>query len=269
MDSIAAITDLEDGRNTMLATPQSKLAAIVTDAYRIFGGYKLGKTLNVCSCNVCLADAAEAELLKTPLRAISSKLLAKYTDAVSGGTHSARADEFRYFLPRYLELIAADDPPDDMGFDICLRRFRDWPSWRTDWPREQVECLDQFYDAYLVASLRHTAVSQSATYCGLRFNLGDILSMIVTAGGDITRVLQTWDAAADPDAAIHMAALRSDVRRDPTRLINAHLSQEYTTAAEAIGAFLSRTEVDERLERVFFGIKDPALQKIVSDAMWI
>jgi hypothetical protein len=251
----------------MKSDDHAKPGAIVADAYRIFGRYKLGRVLNVCHCDVCISADAEAELLKTPLRAISSKLLAKYTDAVSAGTDAERADEFRYFLPRYFELIAADDPPDDMGFDICLRRLRDWP-WRTDWPREQVECIDKFFEAYLVACLRHTAVSQSATYIGLRFNLGDILTMIVTAGGDLARVLDAWDKAPDPDAAIHMAALRSDVRRDPTRLINAHLSQQYDAAAEAIGDFLSRTDVDERLERVFFQLKDPGLQKIVSDAMW-
>jgi hypothetical protein len=245
----------------------SRLERIVTDAFRVFGHYRLGPALNVCHCDVCLTAEAEAELLRTPLRAISSKLLAKYTDAVSAGTAAERADEFRYFLPRYFELIAADDPPDDMGFDICLRRLRDWP-WRTDWPREQVECMDQFFEAYLVASLRHTEVSQSTSYCGLRFGLRDILTMVVTAGGNIARVLDAWDRAPDPNAAIHMAALRSDVRRDPTRMINAHLSQEYSDAAEAIGAFLARPEVDRRLERIFFELEHPALQKIVSDAMW-
>jgi hypothetical protein len=247
---------------------QAQLAKIVEEAYRAFGKRRLGPALNVCHCNVCLSDTDEAALLTTPLRAISSKLLGKYTNAVSAGTAEERSIEIRYFLPRCFELIAADDPPDDMGLDICLRRLRDF-EWRKQWPPEQVECVDRFFDAYLVASLRHTSVWQSGTSYALAFDLGDVLCMIVTAGGDLERALDAWDRASGPSAEIHMAALRSLVRRDPDpRIVNAHLSQEFTGAAHAIGKFLARAEVDARLERTFFSLNHLGLQQLVSDAIW-
>lgn len=244
------------------------LADVIEKSYRLFRHYRPQNPLNVCHCNVCLSAEDERKLLSTPLRQISSTLLAAYTDAVSAGTEPERFDELRYFLPRYFELIAANDPPDDMGLDICLRRLRE-TQWRTSWPAEQVALIEDFFDAYLLSSLANLEICEWPAGWRLRFELNSVLTMIVTAGGDIDRALEVWDAAPEPGAAIHMASLRSSVSGGPPRrLTNAHLSGEFEAAAHAIGDFLSRAEVDQRLEGSFFAIQDERLQKIVSDAMW-
>ena len=244
------------------------LHAVIEEAYWVFSGYRPQKTLNVCHCDVCIDAESERALLATPLRQISSKLLSRYTDAVSAGTDDVRFDELRYFLPRYLELIAANDPPDDMGYNICLRRLQE-AIWRTAWPAEQVAVIERFFDAYLASSLTNVELCQWPAGWALRFPLGDVLTMIATAGGDIERVLRIWEAAPDPGAALHMAALRSDLTGGPEwRLNDAHLSPDFRAAARAIGAFLTREDVDARLETVFFSLEDERHQKIVSDATW-
>lgn len=251
----------------MQRTGVPPLADVIEKAYRLFRHYRPQNPLNVCHCDVCLSVENEAKLLSTPLRQIPGTLLAAYTDAVSAGAEAERFDELRYFLPRYFELIAANDPPDNMGPDICLRRLRE-ARWRTSWPADQVALIEDFFDAYLLSSLADFEICQWPAGWSLRIELSSILTMIATAGGDVDRALAVWDAAPDPGAALHMASLRSSVSGgSPQRLNNAHLAAEFEASAYAIGAFLSRAGVDQRLESTFFAINDERLQKILSDAV--
>jgi hypothetical protein len=255
-------------RNTR-RTGVAALPDIIENAYRLFQHYRPQSPLNVCHCDVCISAENEAKLLSTPLRQISSKLLAAYSDAVSAGTEPARFDELRYFLPRYFDVIAANDPPDNMGLDICLRRLHE-PQWRKTWSADQVALIEDFFDAYLLSSLAKVELCEWPAGWFLRHGLDRVLTMIVTAGGDVERALEVWNTAPDPAAAIHMASLRRTVSGGPpSSLTNAHLSGEFEAAAYAIGEFLSREEVNHRLESAFFLIDDERLQKIVSDAMWI
>jgi hypothetical protein len=247
-------------------TPE--LSAIVEDAYRIFGGYRPHDTLTVCHCNCCMTVETERELLKTPLRQIPAELLAEYTNSAHDWNDGPVAREMRYFLPRYLELIALNDPPDRMGLDICLRRLGQ-AHWRKTWPQPEEDIVDRFFDALIPASLERLDLALWPVGWKLAFDLTDVLTMVVTADGDLGRVLARWDAADDPPAAIHMAALREDILKEGGRtyLHSAYL-EDHEDAADAIGAFLVRPEVDSRLEAAFFQIDDPRLQKIVSDAVW-
>lgn len=246
-------------------TPE--LAAIVEEAYRVFGRYKLADTLTVCHCNVCMTADVERELIKMPLRQIPSLTLAEYTNSAHDWDDGPVAREMRYFLPRYFELIAAYDPPDNIGLDICLRRIGRG-GWRSKWPAEEEQLIDRFLDAFLVASLARLDLARWPVGWRLDFDLADVLTMIVTADGDLDRALAAWDGAADPAAAIHMAALRSDVLTLNGRpcLDNPFL-EDHRTEADKIGAFLMRDDVDRRIEAAFFMVSDPRLQQILSDAM--
>ncbi len=246
-------------------TPE--LRATIEDAYRVFSGYSIRHSLTVCHCNVCMTVEVERALLTTPLRQIPSHLLAEYTNSAHEWDDGPVAREMRYFLPRYFELIAEDDPPDTMGLDICLRRIGRG-GWRSKWPADEAQVIDRFFAAIRVASLPVVGFAHWPVGWRLAFDLADVLTMIVTGGGDIDRVLATWDAAADPPAAIHMAALREDVlsTRARTCLHSAYLD-EHKEAADRIGAFLVRPEVDRRLEAAVLGVADPRLQKVLSDAM--
>lgn len=247
-------------------TPE--LREVVEQAYRVFAPYTIASALVVCNCNVCMTNENERELARTPLREIPSWLLAEYTNSAHDWDDGQVAREMRYFLPRYLELIALNDPPDNMGLDICLRRLGQ-AGWRSKWPADQAALIDGFFDRLVAASVHRLELARWPVGWRLAFDLTDVLTMVVTAGGDIGRVLAAWDAASDPPAAIHMAGLRDRVLSESGRtyLVSAYL-ESYAEAADAIGAFLVRPEVDARLERAFFTIEDERLQKLVSDAMW-
>ncbi|HML44023.1 MAG TPA: hypothetical protein PKE13_14005 [Hyphomicrobium zavarzinii] len=247
-------------------TPE--LRHIVDDAYRVFSGYELHRTLTVCHCNCCMTEETERELIRTPLRKISSHLLAEYTNSAHDWDDGPVACQMRYFLPRYLELLAEDDPPDSMGVDICLRRMGN-AGWRAKWPSEEVDLIDAFFDALMVASLSRLDLSLWPAGWRLSFDLTDVLTLVVTAAGDLGRVLAVWDKAESPGAAVHMAALRDRllVSGGRTYLHSAYLERSHDREADMIGAFLTRPEVNQRIEVAFFEIEDPRLQKILSDGM--
>jgi hypothetical protein len=96
----------------------------------------------------------------------------------------------------------------------------------------------------------------------------DLLTMAVTAGAAIDRLLRVWAEAQDPAAAVHMAALRGGVieQSDRTYLHSPYLA-DHASAADTIGTWLMRPEASARIEAAFFAVRDPRLQQLLSDAL--
>src|SRR5262245_49292162 len=217
-------------------TPE--LTAAIEEAYRVFSPYRIGTDLAVCHCACCMTTETERALVATPLRAIPSALLAEYTNSAHGYDDGRIATELRYFLPRYFDLIAAGDPPDHMGLDICLRRLGD-AGYRENWPRPEADAIDRFFDAFMVASLPRLDLVRWPAGWSLAFDMADVLTMAVTAGGDIDRLLRVWTRAPDPAAAVHMASLRSKVLTNGDRMyFHSPYLEDHQDAAETIGAWL-------------------------------
>lgn len=252
----------------MSQQPQCPIETVIDDAYRVFAKYSSGPELIVCNCNSCMSVELEAELLRTPLREIPSNLLAEYTNSAHGWDNGTIREQMRYFLPRYLELIAADDVPSHLDLEQCLIRLAD-ANWRATWPDTEVAVLDRFFDALIVARVDDLSMVKWPVGWSLTNDVEAVLCLTVLSGGDLNRVLQTWEAAPDPQAAIHMAAVRSSVSRvgAHARLASAYLEKRHDEAA-TIGRFLDRPEIDRRLEAAFFVVEDMRLQQILSDAIW-
>jgi len=91
------------------------LKAAIDDATRVFARYTITWPLTVCHCDCCMTDETERALIATPLKEIPAELLAEYTNSAHAWDDDTVAREMRYFLPRYMELIAHNDPPDHLG----------------------------------------------------------------------------------------------------------------------------------------------------------
>ena len=102
----------------------------------------------------------------------------------------------------------------------------------------------------------------------LTFDIADVLTLAIRAGGDVARVLAAWDAAADPAAVIHMAALRSHVTSEDGRtfLYSAFLADD-AEAAEHIATFLMRPEVDARIEAALSTVTDEGLAEVLLEGV--
>lgn len=246
-------------------TPE--LASAVAEAYRVFAPYRIGADLEVCHCPSCMTEDVERELMATPLREIPAELLAEYTNSAHGFTPGRVANELRHFLPRYFELIAEHKPPCHMGLDICLRRLG-LAGYRTHWPAEEVEVIDAFFDAFLVSCLPPLALVQWPAGWALEFSIIDAVTMAVTAGCDVPRLLAAWDRGADPAAAIHMAALSGSLLTDARApYLHSPYLEDHREAAAVVGEWLCRPAISDRIEAVFFTVGEPRLQKLLSDGL--
>ncbi|MXQ11344.1 hypothetical protein [Microvirga makkahensis] len=83
------------------------------------------------------------ELIGNPLRGLSPDLVFAYPEYIDAAPYEGayRANEFRYFLPRLLELVAAKAPGSDWALE-CLRGNLDRAHFRRAWPGPEVEAID-------------------------------------------------------------------------------------------------------------------------------
>ena len=160
-------------------------------------------------------------------------------------------------------------PPDNCGIDICLSAVSPRPTGAPSGRESRVRDRRPLFRQSSCA----TALSVSSWFAGpsagdWSFDPADVLTLVVTARGDIDRVLAVWDTAPDPAAAIHMAALREDVLHHAARThFHSPYLDEFPEAADKIGAFLMRPQTIPRIEATFFMVTDPRLQQLLSDAI--
>ena len=222
-----------------------RLTNAVAASYQSFAGYRLSGPLVVCNCPVCMDPACAEILQQTPLRDISSRHLAEYTNSAHGYDRDVIERQFKYFLPRYLDLIAACDPPSSLDIDTCLTRLE---GYRSNWPTEEVAAVDEFFEAYLEACLKQRELLDWPVGPRLTFDSGAVLTMIALAGGDLEAALRCFENSPDPGAALHMASLRGEIRwrnGDPY-YDNAHLASR-KQAASIIGAWLRQDHLTDRI----------------------
>lgn len=223
----------------------ARLEAAVERGYDLFERYRLSGTIIHCDCPCCMTSETAADLTVSPLREISESLLAEYTNSAHGYDRGRIETEFKHFLPRYFDLIAQCRPPSPLGLETCLSRLR---GYRAAWPAAEVAAVDEFFDAFAEASVRQSRLLQWPVGLRLEFDLGDVLVMVVEAGGDLDRVLAAIDSCADPMVAVHLASLRLDLKARGGNMVyvNAFLDT-HPHAARTIGAWLLRDCVTERI----------------------
>ncbi len=243
------------------------LRSIIEEVYVEFARYKVGIPLGVCKCNVCCSDEHETLLARTPLREISSQLLSEYTNSAHGYSEAADGHVLRYFLPRYFELIALNDPPDNGDLWQCLARLGT-ADYRRKWPACEADVIDRYFDALLIEKLGDVALVEWPVGKRLLFPINDLVEMMILGGGDIDRILAAWQRGPEPGASVHLAALASELTYSGGGMVlsSVFLSGKHDAACLLIGQFVCRPETLARLEKSFFDLADcPDLQKIVSD----
>jgi len=118
------------------------LVEIIDRAYHTFSKYKLKEELDVCT--VCCVTFEEKKQLETnklneiPLEAI-------YSHNTSATTAKPPIEEFKYFLPRYLELIANNQFPSH-SIELSLKRFEHYE--KTEFSQQEWEIIHEFCRQY-------------------------------------------------------------------------------------------------------------------------
>ena len=245
------------------------LAAAIANAYRAFARYRLKGAISVCKCPVCVDAETERMLCKVPLQQMSSQLLSEYTHSAHGWDDRI-ADEFRYFLPRYFELIAAKDPPTNISMETSLERLHE-ANYRANWPVLEIDAVDRYFRALFEVRLTEPIdIDPGDMPCLKTDALEETLCMVAHAGGDIANLLTTWEADRGGTATLHIANIVSNADWHKMRLGNSWwygVPRPHTAEAmRLVTAWLLRRETRERLEAACLDEKDPATAALLSYA---
>jgi hypothetical protein len=245
-----------------------ELEAAVENAYRVFRRYSLSGGIVVCNCNCCVQPDNEKRLIRTPLREISCALLAEYTNSAHGWNDQKIADDFRYLLPRYFELIANGELPTNTYEPVTLRRLGD-ARYATEWPADEVAAIDGYFRALfeheLVSPLvcRHNPRTDLVNCEGA--DVEQTLMIIANAGADIAPLLAHWEVTSAREADLRIAAIAGKINvLDPERFDD--WDARSAAAHNALRAWLSRWEVRQRIEDACLREQDPVAASLLSMA---
>jgi len=118
----------------------SQLQAAIEDVYRAFGDIRRPAKVDGCPC--CIDKNNVPILLSKPLRALSPDDLSHYAGSVF--LTVGDLDDFLYFLPRILEILATDSgwwpDPEVVSRALHTAGFHSWPSHRR-------EAVSKYFDA--------------------------------------------------------------------------------------------------------------------------
>jgi hypothetical protein len=168
------------------------------------------RTLQVCRCAVCVDERTLHRLLTTPVRQMERDLLCQYTNSAHGDLIDP--DELLYFIPRYLELIAADDEPDYNNSGAVLRRLGDLRHSRPGYlTRAQVQALDDWLHAWLAHVARAEASRLDDPEAGLIASLWSEMGMALAAGYPGATIDAAMRAALDGPGLAALVFLADEV----------------------------------------------------------
>jgi hypothetical protein len=251
-------------------TPE--LESAVANARQVFSRYALNGRIVVCNCPCCVAPEVEHELISTPLHELSSALLAEYTNSAHVWDDKV-ADDLRYFLPRYFELLALDDVPCQLDLEVCLRRLAN-AAWHEEWPAAEAKAIDDFFVAMLRSRLDKSLGKIDLPTGYHLFTSGEdaeaMLCLAANAGGDMQQLLKAWDEDTSRPANVRLARMIVSANWGARQLSNSWWIADHRPRAEQamqqVMAWILRTETWERLEAACLKETDDMIAQLFSQA---
>jgi hypothetical protein len=136
--------------------------AAISEAYRIFSRYSFGANGSP-PCDPSALGPLEERLLRvTPPKEIPAELLAAHAASLTATIDGTWADDFRALLPRYFELIAADQGPVSGWKEDALRGLAG-SGYRTRWPAEEADAVDRLLTVLMEAAEARGASGDAIT----------------------------------------------------------------------------------------------------------
>ena len=119
---------------------------LIQNIYSVFSKYQLNDKVTACYCDICMTVEYSDYLHKMPLNELTADALNVYIACV--GIDEGNCNDFKYFLPRILELLYKEtDTADFSDFYIfiwgVLERI-DYSTWEGD---EQMVFIN-FFEIY-------------------------------------------------------------------------------------------------------------------------
>ncbi len=171
-----------------------ELSEIVDSAYGLFSGYAVAQPLDVCT-ECCITLEEEAQLVALNVRSIPLRLLYRWNHAAK--TKEPDLNEFKHFLPRFLDFIARFEFP-ALSVELALKSFRYYKPG--DWTKREWQLIEEFCWTYF----RHCLQTFPIPKVG---SLDEVILMLSTTGLDAEQFLDEWHISATNKATAHFAML--------------------------------------------------------------
>jgi hypothetical protein len=176
----------------------NRLNEAVSALYDAFASLSRRAEIEFDACDHCVAPQEARALARTPLRDLDGQLLSTFILNASAWTWGT-PDDLWYYLPRILELVAAD------GFNShpIWGLFRVMGLHWRDWPQEQQDAVGRYMSALwqaIIAGYRHPV---NLSVLGVLEAVGDL-------GLPADSYLRGWETDGSEAAALHLAWLISN-----------------------------------------------------------
>lgn len=142
--------------------------------YQVFSRYRRPTSLRGCPC--CTDEETSRALIRGSLRDLSASALSHY--AFKALTTWGTLDDYRYFLPRILELTSTGELDCDTEVTLGKLGYADWSLW----PDDEQQAVRSFVSALWCETIRSGKAWQAdAILCGIARSMSDISSFLALA----------------------------------------------------------------------------------------
>jgi hypothetical protein len=178
-DVFSANSLLHSAMSALPPSPHIVLQQAVDRLYVTFGAYPL-TSLDGCPCCVSVAD--KGQVTHRALRELTEQDLGRY--AGKAMTTWGTVEDFKHFLPRLFELMAAFRAPYE---EYIVFSKLDYGHWRT-WPPLEIEAIEQ----YLLALWDVVLISEA-------WQFRDYFTALAGIYPHFDELLQHWEVATAPE----------------------------------------------------------------------
>lgn len=176
-----------------------ELTTIIQNAYKIFNYPTPLEITNVCTA-CCISEEDARNLIALPLQNIPVELFHEYNDHAQALNYDM--NEFKYFLPRNLELISQFQFTSGVDVSLSLKNLNyNNPEFWTK--KEEIDCVQDFMFYFFNKCLKTNEFTHEGS-------LLDILNMIYCSGFDIKNLLEIWLINLNNFSIIHLEQLITD-----------------------------------------------------------
>ncbi len=169
-----------------------ELQNIINRAYEVFSRYQINAPLDVCT-DCCLTKSQESELISLSVPTIPYQLLYDYNTAAK--TELPDINEFKHFLPRFLELTAGFEFLHHSA-ELVLSRFEYYN--KEEWTSEEAQIMHEFGETFFVHCLSTYPLPDLES-------IDSILIMLHKANLNIVSLLENWHTVISKESVLHFS----------------------------------------------------------------
>ena len=174
-----------------------ELRNIIDRSYSIFSKYRVTVPLDVC-IECCMTPSQMSAIANMTVKEIPFQLLYEYNTAAK--TASPRIEEFKHFLPRFLELTA------ELKFlhhsaELILSRFEYYS--KDEWTKEERQIIQDYAKEIFKYYLSIYPLPELE-------KIDSIIILLYKTKVDILKVLLEWKEVESHSSVLHLSDLVCD-----------------------------------------------------------